>query len=169
MIAEICAIREKIFSRSIQNVLQIFWTQKFLHMACTCRHYTCTCSHYTGTTQSTGTIQVSEQLLAIWKRDAYLRSCSYAQRRNHFLMPQQKELSEQVNSMKMIFTLHLKNRKREATSKVSLFIRSVLTGIATRGLFRKSVNYWILDMYREEDQNHGSDEEGNFYWIQGPL
>ena len=45
---------------------------------------------------------------------------------------------------KMIFTLNLKNSKselenskREATSKVSLFIGSVLTGIATRGLFRK--------------------------------
>ena len=52
-------------------------------------------------------------------------------------MPQQKELSEQVNSMMMIFTLNLNNSKREATSKVSLFIGSVLTGIATRGLFRK--------------------------------
>ena len=70
-------------------------------MACTCRHYACTCSHYTGTTLFTGTIQVSEQLV-IWKRDAYLRSCTYAQRRIHFLMPQQKELSEQVNSMKIL-------------------------------------------------------------------
>ena len=106
-------------------------------MACTCRHYACTCSHYTGTTQSIDTLQVSEQLLAIWKRGAYLRSCTNAQRTIHFLMPQQKELSEQVNSMKMIFTLNLKNSKREATSKVSLFIGSVLIGISTRGLFRK--------------------------------
>ena len=52
-------------------------------------------------------------------------------------MPQQKDLSEQVNSMKLIFTLNLKMSKREATLKVSLFIGSELTSIATRGLFRK--------------------------------
>ena len=124
MIVEICAIREKLFLRCIQNVLQKFWTQIFLDIIVTkcnqsvqvfscmrnetgmkilahgmhSRHYGCTCSHYTGTTQSTGTIQVSEQLLAIWKRDAYLRSCTYAQRRIHFLMPEQKELIEQGSS-----------------------------------------------------------------------
>ena len=89
-------------------------------MACTCRHYACTCSHYTGTTQSAGTIQVSEQLLAIWKRDAYLRSCTYAQRRIHFLIPQQKELSEQVNSMKMIFTLNLKKQQERFRSNIEI-------------------------------------------------
>ena len=79
----------------------------------------------------------SVNVLAIWKRDAYLRSCTYVQRRIYFLMPQQKELSEQVNCMNMIFTLNLKNSKREATSKVSQFIGSVLAGIATRELFSK--------------------------------
>ena len=102
MIAEICAIREKLFSCSIQNVLQNFGTQIFLGI-----------------------------IVSKCNQSVQVFSCS------HFLMPQQRELSEQVNSMKMIFTLNLKNSKREATLKVSLFIGSVLTGIATRGLFRK--------------------------------
>ena len=78
MIAEICAMREKLyfhvrFKMYCNNFgRKYFWALllanaislckyfpawemrqawKFLHMACTCRHYACTCSHYTGTIQ----------------------------------------------------------------------------------------------------------------------
>ena len=124
MIAEICANPQKIYFRVLFKMYCKLFGRKI----------PCTWHAHAVTIQA---LQVSEQLLAIWKRDVYLRSCTYAQRRIHYLIPQQKELSEQVNSMKMIFTLNLKNSKREATSKVSLLIRTVFAGIATRGLFRK--------------------------------
>ena len=85
-------------------------------------------------------------------------------------MPQQKELSEQVNSTKMIFTLNLKNSKREATSKVSLFIGSVLTGIATRGLFRKlcvkTHKVQVLKMLWPNLREQGDQEQQNFSFLQ---
>ena len=90
--------------------------------------------------------------------------------RVHFLMSQQKELSEQVNSMKMIFTLNFKNSKREATSKVSLFIGSVLTGIATRGLFRKLFikrhKVQVLKMLLPNLRDQGDQNCKNFSFLQ---
>ena len=84
-------------------------------------------------------------------------------------MPQQKELSEQVNSMKMIFTLNLKNSKRKATSKVSLFIGSVLTSIATRGLFRKLCmnrhKVQVLKMLWPNLREQGEQNSKNFHFF----
>ena len=62
-----------------------------------------------------------------------LNSCSEKDPLSHLST---EKISEQVNSMEMIFTLVWKNSKREATSKVSLLIESVwYLGIAIRGLF----------------------------------